>query len=170
MSEAVARVEDLGPAMAALAPKDREFVEAFVDLRSYKVAGAAFGMSGVDAWELAHTPKVQAAILEVARKTMRAGTASATKLLLETVEDTGASLKDRLKAALAVLDRGGIPAVSERRLEVDASPLADAALVGFAGALLERMARRPELDAARERVIEAEVLTVNAAEPARFEI
>lgn len=127
-----------------LTAQERTFVEIFLGLRDYKVAGAACGLSGVEAWNLAHTPKMQVAILEAARKTMRAGTAAATKLLLETVEDEGVDRKDRLKAALAVLDRGGIPAVSRTEVQPTAGTLADAALVGFAGALLARFARVPE--------------------------
>ena len=135
--------------MSKLSPQAREFVEAFVDVRSYKVAGAAAGMTGTQAWNLAQTEPVQEAILELARKTMRTGIVASTKLLTETVEDEAVARKDRLKAALAILDRGGLPAVSRMEGGGVVVPLADAALVGFAGALLERLARP------RERVIEA---------------
>ena len=133
-----------GDAPEELNAQERTFVEIFLGLRDYKVAGAACGLSGTEAWNLAHTPKMQAAILDAARKTMRAGTAAATRLLLETVEDEGIERKDRLKAALAVLDRGGIPAVSRTEVQPTAGTMADAALVGFAGALLARFARAPE--------------------------
>lgn len=108
----------MGPALAALTGRQRQFVEAFADVRSYKVAGAAAGMTGMQAYEFAHSAGGQAAILEVVRKGMRVGTAAATKLLIDTIEDEKVDRKDRLKAALAVLDRGGVPSVTEQKIEV----------------------------------------------------
>ena len=104
--------------MAALGERERAFVEAFVDLKSYRLAGAQTGMSGTEAWRMGQRAPVQAAVLEVARRGMRAGTLAATKLLLETIEDEEAPMKERLKAALAVLDRGGVPAQTEHKVEV----------------------------------------------------
>lgn len=107
-----------GPAMAALTASQRQFVEAFADARSYKLAGAAAGMTGMQAWEFAQSAAGQAAILEVVRKGMRVATAAATQLLVDTIDDKKVSMQHRLKAALAVLDRGGVPAVTEQKIEV----------------------------------------------------
>lgn len=117
-ADAVVVAEPLGPAMSALGERERAFVLAFVDVRNYRVAGAGVGMSGMEAWRLAQRADVGAAILEVARAEVKATSAAAVRLVREVIEDPKAETKDRLKAAAMALDRGGLPAQTEHKVEV----------------------------------------------------
>lgn len=119
--------ENLGPAMRELSERHRAFVMACVAQGAkvnYTLAATRAGYQGqsgamkVQAHRLAHDERIQAAILEEAKRSMGAATLMATALLVEIVADTNADRKDRIKAAGMILDRGGIPAASERRVEV----------------------------------------------------
>ena len=114
----------LGPAMKRLNDRQRLFVLACLELgceTNHTKAAAIAGYSGnpdtmkVTAHRLAHDEKVQAALLEEAKRRVQAGTMGATALLVQTVGDETIDRKVRLKAAVEVLDRGGLHAVREVR-------------------------------------------------------
>ena len=69
----------------------------------------------VIAHQVAHHPKVQAAILEEAKKRLQLGTGAAAALLLDTIGDSKVERHVRLRAAESVLDRGGLHARKKRR-------------------------------------------------------
>lgn len=112
----------MGPKMQALTPKMRAFVQAMLDLgmtnhtRCAMIAGysaASEGALRVAGHRLAHDERVQAAIQEEAGRRMKSGAIMATNVLQTIAETQGH--KDQLKAALAILDRSGLHAVSESR-------------------------------------------------------
>lgn len=119
----------LGPAMRALNERQRAFVIAMLDLgcasnhtRAAEIAGystASRDALTVTAHRLAHDSRVQEALLEEARKRLTAGTLQATALLVETIGDVTAERKDRLKAAQMLLDRGGLHALTEHKVQVE---------------------------------------------------
>lgn len=121
---------DLGPAMRAILPRHRLFVIACLDsgvkidfTRAARIAGYARGKPGdstlrVRGHRLAHSPKIQAAILEESQKRLQAGTMAATGLLMKIVADPKEETKDRLKAAQMVLDRGGLGSVTVHKVDV----------------------------------------------------
>lgn len=112
----------MGPKMQALNPRQRAFVQAMLDLgmvnhtRCAMLAGYSTenpdGLR-VTAHRLAHDERVQAAIHEEAGRRLRSGAIMAVSVLQNIAETPGH--KDQLKAALAVLDRSGLHAVSESR-------------------------------------------------------
>ncbi len=112
----------LGPAMRVLTERQQLFVVACLDMgcatnhtQAARIAGYVDGDAlKVTAHRLAHHPKIQAALLEEAKKRIQAGTVAATSLLIEVVGDAEHATKDRLKAAQMILDRGGVHAVTER--------------------------------------------------------
>ncbi len=111
----------LGPAMRALSERQRLYVVACMDMgcwkdhaRGARIAGYEGkhpGYARLQGFRLAHNPKVQAAMLEEAKKRMQLGTVGATNFMLELVEDEKADPKLRLKASEMVLDRGGLHGV-----------------------------------------------------------
>lgn len=112
--------------MRALTARQKIFVIAVLDLgikENLKAARVA-GYEGTDNtvkvtghW-LAHNPRVVAALKEGARTRFEMGTVAAARLVLDTVDDETIERKDRLKAAAMVLDRGGMPATTEHRVNV----------------------------------------------------
>jgi len=70
---------------------------------------------------LAHTPKVQDAILEESRKRAGATTLLATSRLVEMIEGEMLSPRDQLKAIGMLLDRVGMPAATEHKVSVEHS-------------------------------------------------
>lgn len=118
--------QGLGPAMLALSPMQRKFVLAMVEFGgSNKRCAIAAGYSDpgtnaidVQAYALAHNPKVQEAIREVGQKTLGGGVIAAAKFLLDTIENPQAEMKDRLKATEMILNRTGLHATSEHKVAV----------------------------------------------------
>ncbi len=117
----------MGPCMKALSERHRLFVLALLDMGvrldqglAYKRAGyQATGVGArVNGHRLAHDPRIQAALLEEARKRAQLNTVAATALLAEAIQDPSLPMKDRLKAAAMILDRGGLHALTEHRVEV----------------------------------------------------
>lgn len=104
----------LGPAMAAIEPKQRAFVQALIDSggnnRRRAATLAGYGntpeSSNTAAHRLAHDPKIVAAIKEEAEKVLHSAVALGAKVLVEIASDP--MHKDRLKAAQSLLDRGGL--------------------------------------------------------------
>ena len=118
----------LGPAMRKLQPMQRRFVLALQMIgpakghykRAAIIAGYKdhTGNAASAGWRLAHSSDVQAAMLEEATK---GGNAAASSLMAAILTDIAMnSNKDgmRLKAALALGDRFGMPAITEQRMTV----------------------------------------------------
>jgi phage terminase small subunit len=109
---------DYGPAMQALTEKRRKFVIAMVTIpgcsftRAAKEAGYSDSADAakVRGHECAHSPGVQAAIREEAGKRLSALSVVAANVMMDIMLDDGSSQKDKLKAAMAVLDRTGFAA------------------------------------------------------------
>jgi len=116
-----------GPAMFALSPPKRAFVFAKVHFGCSNAEAARHagysknhpGNAKVTAYQLAHSEEVQAAIIEESRKVMAAEGPRSIRTLVEIREDKKAEAKDRIKASLELLNRGGLNAVSEHHLTVE---------------------------------------------------
>ena len=116
-----------GPAMAALSPAQRAFVVAKVhfgcsNAEAARRAGyskAKPGDAKVTAYRLAHTDEIQAAIIEESRKVISSEGPRSIKTLVDIRDDKTKEAKDRIKAAIELLNRGGLNAVSEHHLTVE---------------------------------------------------
>lgn len=114
-----------GPAMAELAPRAQKFVRMLLQTGSnnHTLAAKMAGYTGSDetirvtAHRLAHDKRVLAAIKEEGEKRMHTGIILATSVLMEIAADPLA--KDRLKAAVEILNRTGLHAKSEHNLNVN---------------------------------------------------
>ncbi len=118
----------LGPAMKALNERQRLFVIALLDLggrKNHRRAAKFAGYDGdaitlkVTGHRLAHDPKVQAAILEEAKSRMQAATVAAVNFIEDVLTSTRYDVKYRMKAAQMVLDRGGLHALTEHKVDVN---------------------------------------------------
>lgn len=115
-----------GPRMRALRPRQREFVRQICLLggnaRKNSQAARNAGYTGDDttigvtAHRLMHDPKVIEAIKEEADRRLQGAQLLAVSTLIEIAGDDLA--KDRLKAAVAILDRTGAHAKSEHTVNV----------------------------------------------------
>lgn len=106
----------LGPAMLALTSKQRQFVLAKVFLGLNDMQAARFaGYADVNAhaYHVAHREDVQAAILEEGRKLMRTQGPASIHTLVAIRDDAEQAGRDRLKAAVELLNRAGFHAISE---------------------------------------------------------
>lgn len=112
-----------GPKMNALPPMRREFVRALMNQgsRNASMAYRAAGYSQasdlsvrVNASILMHDDAVQEAIQEEARRRITAMLPLAIETVATIMENPQELGSTRLKAASAVMDRGGVHAVSER--------------------------------------------------------
>lgn len=109
---------ELGPAMQGLTEKQRGFVVAMVTIPgcSFRRAALSAGYSDsseaakVTGHRLAHDVRIQAAIREEAGKRLSALSVVAANVMMDVMLDDEASPKDKLKAAMAVLDRTGFAA------------------------------------------------------------
>lgn len=124
---------DLGPHMRGLTDRQRAFVFSLVETGgNYSQAAKAAGYGADCATEdkrasacrarghqLAHDPKVLAAIKEEAQKRLNSGALIAASALLEIVEDP--KHKSRLKAIEMLLDRSGLIVKQESTLNVNVS-------------------------------------------------
>jgi phage terminase small subunit len=118
---------DLGPAMRQLTEKQRKFVQIYLEqpLRDGGSTAAAAGYStggksgvGVrfEAYRLLRSEKVLAAIREELDKRFRSDAVIGRHVLMEIALDK--EHPQRLKAATALLDRGGFHSMSEQRISV----------------------------------------------------
>jgi hypothetical protein len=120
-------LEGCGPAMAALSPAQRAFVVAKVhygcnNAEAARRAGYSKNQpedAKVTAYRLAHNDTVQAAIIEESRKLMAGEGPRSIKTLVAIRDDRGKEAKDRIKAAVELLNRGGLQAISEHHLTVE---------------------------------------------------
>lgn len=109
---------EYGPAMAALSEKQRGFVMAMIQTPGCTHAEAARRAGYSDASEgakvrgfyLAHHPRVQQAIREEAGRRLNSLSLVAANVMMMVMMDEEAPLKEKLKAAAAVLDRTGFGA------------------------------------------------------------
>lgn len=125
-------VSELGPAMEALDERRRKFVRAVLELgrdgvRNAKEAARAAGYSeSTDGYlrriasGLLHDARVQAALLEEARRTMNAAAAVvATPIVVEIAMNDHLDARDRLRACEMLFNRGGMPAMTEHKVTVE---------------------------------------------------
>lgn len=120
-----------GPAMASLPPRHQRFVLACLAIgekmnhtKAAKMAGYLPGKAGssqlkVQGHRLAHDPKVRAALVETAKSHFEASTLTAAIFLANTVSNPKVERAVRVKAALGILDRGGIGPISEHKINVN---------------------------------------------------
>lgn len=112
---------DYGPAMLACNDRQRLYVEAMVSRpgMSHTLAARAAGYGRPDtnhntmrqiAFKVAHNPKVIDAIREVALQRMNTSTLLAANVLAAIAASPTAQDKDKIKAALGLLDRTGFGA------------------------------------------------------------
>ncbi len=126
------QTDELGPAMAELNERQREFVRKWVALgyqgevdateaaREAGYAKGSYGALRVAGHRLSHDPKVQAAILEVCRKeAVLAAAAVALPATISIALNKDFSPKDRLRACEMLFNRGGMPAMSEQKITVE---------------------------------------------------
>lgn len=132
MIEAPEDIAELGPAMEALTPMRRAFVRAVVNLGRNGIENASeaarlAGYSGVGnggirvrAHELMHDARVQAALLEEAKRQINAAAAVvATPIAVEIAMDETVPARDRLRACEMLFNRGGMPAQTEHKVTVE---------------------------------------------------
>jgi phage terminase small subunit len=124
---------ELGPAMQVLPERQRKFVLAYISLgqngfRNNALAAREAGYTGtpgalrVTGHRLSHDPNIQAAIMEEAKKRVcLAAAVVATPVLADIAMDKDIPAQHRIRAAIALADRGGMPAVSEQRVSVEHS-------------------------------------------------
>ena len=113
---------DLGPAMAALNERQRDYVrgKVFLGLDNAAAARAAgysiatkSGTGHKTPWWLAHHPGVQDAILEESRKLLRSEGPRSIHTLVQIRDTADAAPRDRIKAAVELLNRAGMNAITE---------------------------------------------------------
>ncbi len=119
-----------GPHMAVLTEKQRGFVYALVELGGNATEACLAAGYGADSetkeqrlnaartrgYQLAHDPRVLAAIKEEAEKRLHSGMLIAASALIEMAQDP--ACKDRYKAAASLLDRGGLNVVHKQEVVV----------------------------------------------------
>src|ERR1019366_4030555 len=119
--------EDCGPAMFALASDaERAWVIAKVETGcsngdAARLAGYCADNPSLDnlkstGYAIAHRQRIQDALLEVSRKLMRSQGPRSILTLARIRDDKAAENKDRIKAAVELLNRAGISAVQESHL------------------------------------------------------
>jgi hypothetical protein len=181
-ANALVRVDDtaqLGEAMRAL-PNDmmRAFVVALVTTgcstaRAAELAGYSASSKNALAsrgWQLAHDPRVQAALHEEGIKSLRASGVAGITILAEIARNPQEAARDRIAAIKELMSRGGFSAVSEHNInvthrseqEIDAELLALATELGFSDEQKSKLLGRPV--ARRGKAIDAIVVD----EPAPF--
>jgi|WetSurMetagenome_2_1015567.scaffolds.fasta_scaffold94644_2 hypothetical protein len=116
----------LGPCMSALTPKQQQFVLALLQTgcsqaKAAQLAGYAGNSDTLKAtgWRLAHDAHVQAALHEEAHKLIRTTAPMAIGVITEIAQDPSVEPKDRLKAALELLNRSGLHAHTEHKVTVE---------------------------------------------------
>jgi phage terminase small subunit len=123
--------ENLGPAMRALNAGQRRFVIALLETGASNntVAAGLAGYGGTEgsrrvmAHNLAHNPKVQAAIKEEADRRLRAGALLAASALVEIAGNP--MHKDRFKASVELLNRAGLIVQTEHKVIVEDNRLSE---------------------------------------------
>jgi len=179
--------DGLGPAMLALSPAQRAFVYARVHFGCNNAdAARRAGYSRekphnakVTAYGLAHSESIIAAIVEESRKVLVGEGPRSIRTLVEIRDDKAKEPKDRLKAAVELLNRGGLNAVSEHHLTVehhdmtdaqkDARILALARELGLPDAAARKMLISPDVIDAEFEDVPAEKTPEQAARAERYQ-
>lgn len=111
--------------MKSLSPIQRAFVIAYIQTgkrrEAYRLAGyscSSLNAVDVNCHRLMHDERVQAALVEEGRKHIKASAVLAMNYLTELVTNVEADHKDRSKAAIAILDRGGLHALTEHHVNI----------------------------------------------------
>jgi hypothetical protein len=127
----------IGPKMKLLNDRQRDFVLAMITqgTSNYTAAARTAGYEDSEnirrqATRLAHDPKILAAIKEESEKRMQAAVGVAANVLVEIAQNE--THKDQLKAATALLNRGGLHEMTEQRITHDVSSDAKSLLARFA--------------------------------------
>lgn len=160
-----AEMEALGPAMSALTVRQREFVRAVVSGCSQIEAVRRAGYSTksrksmeVQGVRTAHDPKVQAAILEEGIKLVRSAGPKSIAVLQSIAFNGRARDRDRIVAAVAILDRGGFGAMSSHRVDVHHHEPSRAEVKARLAAACDELGFTPEMKARALRVSEIELV------------
>jgi hypothetical protein len=139
---------DLGPAMRELSEKQRRFVQIYLEqpLRSGASVAAAGYKSGtngirVEAVRQLRNERVLRAIREELDKRFRSDAVIGRAVLMEIALDK--EHPQRLKAATALLDRGGFHSMSEQRITVDHQDMTGDAMRERITALCQELAIDP---------------------------
>lgn len=141
----------LGRAMRKITPQQRAFVVAFVETggRNATAAARAAGYAPgnpeaqrVTAYRLTHDEKVLDAIREQANKQIQSSILIGTQALVEIAQEV--SHKDRLKAAVELVNRGGLLLATQHNVNVN---VRDDRNAGEMVARIEAMAKSLGLDA-----------------------
>jgi phage terminase small subunit len=168
--------EACGPDMLPLTPAQRVFVYRYVHFGDTAAAAARYAgysdrSSGakVQGYRLLHDEGVQKAIAEESRKIMRAEGPRSIITLRTIRDDKSADAKDRIKAAIELLNRGGLHAVTEQHVSVEhrlSDQEIDARILALCAELKipETEARKMLIDPAK--VIDGEFSEANLEPPA----
>lgn len=162
-STALVRVDaaaQLGPALLAL-PSDmmRAFVIALVTTgctaaEAARVAGYSASSQNTlssKGCQLAHDPRIQAALHEEGVKSLRASGVAGISILREIASNKQEAARDRIAAVKELMGRGGFSATTEHNItvthrtegEIDAELLALASELGFSDEQKSRLVGRP---------------------------
>lgn len=144
----VPRADELGPYMRALTERQQRFVVAMVELGGQNNTRAALlaGYANNDslrsqAWRLASDLKVQAAIHEVSMARLHSGKILAVSRLLELVNSNDEKVAH--KAAVSLMDRTGLHAVSEHNVKTQDVSKTDDAMIDRIITLANRLGLDP---------------------------
>jgi phage terminase small subunit len=151
--------ENLGPAMQVLTPKQRAFVRAYSAGMTQAQAVAAAGYStssetviSVNGTRLANDPKIQAALYEVNLGSFRLSTIKSRLTLEALAFDPKVRPRDRIVAAIALLDRGGFGATTQHRVDVHRHEPSRAEVNARLAAACDELNFTPEMKAIAMRV------------------
>lgn len=161
--------EELGPAMLALTMKQRGFVMAMIEFPGISHSEAARRAGYADlseaakvrGYDCAHNPAVQMAIREEAGRRLNSLSLTAANVMMMVMMDPEAPLKEKLKAASAVLDRTGFGAAQTINVNKTVTDRSGKAVL----ARLRELAVKHGLDAGKllggpEEAVEAEFTEV----------
>lgn len=156
--------------MKKLTEREQVFVMAVMNQglkKNYTKAARLAGYEGTEnylkflAFKLAHSTSISAAIVEQTRSQARVATSAAMAYLEGTLKNPRIKAADKIKAATAILDRGGLHALSEvKRDEAEvAKDKADTLtkivrLAKLLGIDPKALAGRMEVDAEQMKVID----------------
>lgn len=120
-------LENYGPAMRRLTPKQRAFCEQYMALglgirgnigRAVVLAGFADPDPSHYGRRLLQNQVIQDALTELGKANLTSNGPVAAEVLTEIMTDVTTSKRDRLRAAEMVLNRAGLHAVSEHKVDV----------------------------------------------------
>lgn len=148
-------IDAFGPEMRKCTDPQKKFVLAMLDLggqpgcfsEAYERAGYSATSKQsvrVNASRLAHNPKIINAMAEESRKRLDGSAMVAVSTLVKICADAEEKTGNKLKAALAIMDRTGLHAMSEHKVTVD-DHRTEAELVAAITAMAQRQGLDPRL-------------------------